>query len=113
MTGYRKEKIAALFRREISELIRQNITEKYGLVTLTDIEVKSDLKDAKIFISVHLQQYEDDVLAILASKGVEFQRILGRKLKIKFSPRLHFVADKNLEKIEQIDKILQEIDHGS
>lgn len=111
MTGHRREKVASLLKRELSKLLVENLAERYGLVTLTDIELTSDFKEAKVFILVHEQKYEREILDILESYVLEFQRILRRKLRMKFTPRLKFVIDKHLDKLERIDKLIKEIEH--
>ena len=113
MLSHRKEKVSSILKREISELIRKNLAEKYGLVTLTDIDLTNDFREAKVYIIVHQIKDEHEVLLLLFNKNIEFQRILGKKLKMKFTPRLNFIIDKNLEKIEKIDRLLEEINNGS
>lgn len=113
MSSYRQEQISSQLKREISELIRKNLAEKFGLVTLTDIEVTADFKEAKVYISAYNKENEDIILTALTKEATKIQHILGRKLKIKFTPKLKFILDRYQKKIDRIDKLLKEINNES
>lgn len=80
---------------------------------MSDIEVTADFKDAKIFITIFDQSKEEDIIAALTEKTLPYQRILGRKMKMKFTPRLTFKIDHSQDKINRVDELLKEIDHGA
>lgn len=113
MSTRRVEEVSALLKREVSILIHETLAEKYGMVTLTDIDVSPDLKDAKAFISVFDKKDEENVLKDLETESRNYNRILGRKLKMKFTPKITFSLDNMQENIDKVDGLLEEIDHGS
>ena len=55
--GRRVAKVAALIRREMSELLTNGIRDErvhLGMVTITNVEVSGDLQHCKIFVSIFL-----------------------------------------------------------
>ena len=52
----RVQKVAALIKREISELLIDGIRDariQQAMVTITEVEVSGDLQHCKIFISIY------------------------------------------------------------
>ena len=113
MPTHRIEKMSALLKREISQLINLDFAEEGGLITVCDIKLSADFKQAVVYITIFNKDNEAEILSSLGDKKNDYQHILGRKLKIKFSPRLTFKIDHSQEKIDQVDKLLKEIDHVS
>jgi len=109
----RIQRVAALLKREVSVLINDNIPGEMGIVSVTDVDVTSDLKKAKVYVSFLDQSKEEEILAILDQKTADFQRILGQKLTMKFTPKILFLVDNYQEKIDRVDKLLKEIKHGT
>ena len=53
--GRRVERVAALIRKEVSELMINGIRDErvhQGMVSITEVEVSGDLQHCKIFVSV-------------------------------------------------------------
>ena len=53
--GRRVAKVAALIRREMSQLLINGIRDErvhLGMVTITEVEVSGDLQHCKIFVSI-------------------------------------------------------------
>jgi len=113
MSSHRIEKVSALLKREISKLINYDFAEEFGLITVSDIKVTADFKEAVVYLSIFEQNKEMDILDNISKKSFEYQHQLGRKLKMKFTPKLSFKIDHFQEEIDKVDKLLKEIDHGS
>lgn len=113
MLSKRKLCVSALIKREMSLMVKEVLPEELGIVSITDIEITADFKEAKVFVSVFDPENEKKVLSILENKALLFQHTLGRKLKLKFTPKIKFTLDKYEEKLERVDKLLEEIKDGS
>ena len=53
--GRRVKRVAALIRREISQLLINGIRDErvhLGMITITEVEVSGDLQHCKIFVSI-------------------------------------------------------------
>lgn len=109
MSTRRVQKVSELILQQLSSLIRQELSEDYGLITVTDVILTPDLREAKVFFSCFEKKNEPLILKDLDGKIKFFQQFLGRKLQMKFTPRLKFEIDKNLDKVDRIEEIIDEI----
>jgi ribosome-binding factor A len=100
--GRRVERVAALIRREVSELLMSGIKDErvgHGMVSVTNVEVAGDLQHCRIFVSVYGSQDDRDLaMAGLKSATPFVKGELGRRLKLRRTPELVFVLDRGLEK---------------
>ena len=113
MKSVRLEKISEQLRRELSVLIQQEFSETYGVITITRVYITPDIKVSKVYFSCLDKIQENDVLMSLNKKARYFQSIIGRKLKIKFTPVISFQIDDYQGDIDNVEKLLQEINHGA
>jgi ribosome-binding factor A len=105
----RVAKVAELLKQLLAGMIKANLAEDYGMVTIIDVDLTADLKNAVIYISCLEKQYQDEVLKQLAAKTKDFQHYLGRKLEMKYTPRLEFRLDRGLEKVNRVQEILENL----
>lgn len=113
MLENRRQSVSAQIKREMSLMVKEVLPEELSIVSVTDIEITADFKEAKVFVSVFEPENEKKVLKILKSKVNFFQARLGRKLKLKFTPKIKFALDKYEEKLERVDELLEGIKDGS
>ena len=80
--GRRVERVAALIRKEVSELMINGIRDErvhQGMVSITEVEVSGDLQHCKIFVSVFGEAQErDQVLEGLQAASGFLRGELGR-----------------------------------
>jgi len=99
--GRRVERVAALIRREVSELLVHGLKDEriaLGMVSVTTVEVAGDLQHCKIFVSIFGS--EDDRQEALAGlkSATPLSRELGRRLKLRRTPEVIFQLDRGIEK---------------
>ena len=100
--GRRVERIAALIRKEMSDLLISSIRDErinQGIVTITEVEVAGDLQHCKIHISVLGEQKQKDFVMEGLQDAAGFLRgELARKLQMRRAPELVFQLDNGIEK---------------
>jgi ribosome-binding factor A len=109
----RISQISSVVQKYLSQKILQDIPEDYGLVTVVDVIVAPDLKEAKIYISTIDEPSLEPVLKLLNGKSSEYHWELKKQMTVRYVPNLHFYADNSLEKINKVEKILEEIKNGA
>lgn len=123
--GYdRPSRVGDLIKQEVaSMLIRGDIKDpRVGLVTLTDIKMTRDLKNARIFFTITgLSLVGDEALseeakeeAENAGKGLQsaagfIRKELGRVLSLKYIPNIIFEYDSTLDYASRINKVIAKI----
>ncbi|HRQ64956.1 MAG TPA: 30S ribosome-binding factor RbfA [Xanthomonadaceae bacterium] len=106
---HRTDRVAAQLRRELGALVHEAVRE-HGLpsCSVSDVEVSRDLGHAKVFVTALLP--EEAPLAVKALKGLarELRYRLGRMLRMRSIPELHFHYDPSVDEGERIERLLRE-----
>jgi ribosome-binding factor A len=97
MSEVRSKRVEELLREEIASLIlRGEIKDPrvHGLLSITRVEAAKDFSYAKVFVS-SLSGGGDLDAAVegLNSAHGFIQSVIGRKIRLRLTPKLHFVAD--------------------
>ena len=95
----RTRRVGELIQRELALLINSELSDpRVGLVTLTDVKLTRDLKNAKVFVTELSNSSEHtDLIDALSSASGYLKRLLSRKLDLRTTPKLHFIYDNSIE----------------
>ncbi|MFA5192229.1 MAG: 30S ribosome-binding factor RbfA [Verrucomicrobiia bacterium] len=112
MSTLRMQRVSELIKQEVSAIISRDIvSENVGMITVTGCEVASDLKTARVYISVIGDAGKQAAaLALVERHQGHIQRALGRAVVLKYIPHLTFYIDESIERADRIEKILNEIE---
>lgn len=109
----RVERVAALIRREISELLVNGIKDErvsLGMVSVTNVDVAGDLQHCKIFVSIYGSEADrDQAMEGLRSASAYVKGELGRRLKMRRTPEVVFHLDRGLERGTTVLGLLNEL----
>ena len=111
MAKYRADRFANEVRREIAEIISREIKDpRLELISIVQVESASDLSSVKIFCSNIGSHTDEEVLSAL-NKAQDFIRMqLGKRLKARIVPELHFVLDNSIAYgVMMNEKIMKQI----
>ena len=99
-------------KRELSELIRTQVRDpRVGVVTVTAVEMASDLGSARVFVRIIGDEAEfKETLAGLEAAAPFLRGLLGRILHIRRIPELRFREDRSMEHARRIEQLLSEVD---
>ena len=112
MAGHRIDRISEDIKREIIAVIRElkdpRIMDK--LLTVVRVEVSSDASFAKVYISA----MDGLDTAKTAVKGLEsatgyIRKEVGKRLRLRKTPELKFIADNSIEHGMNITKIMDDL----
>lgn len=107
----RSVRVGDQIKREISEILQKEMRDPgLGFITITAVEVSADLKQASAFYSVlgTEEQKRNSGLALQRAAGF-IQQQIGKRIRMKYLPRLRFQYDQSLEYGEKIDRLLNQI----
>ncbi len=105
----RLRRVAEQLRRELAVLLREEVKDpRVHMVALSSIDVSRDLGHAKIYISV----LGDEVAVAAALEGLThaegfLRRELGRRMRLRTIPHLHFLHDTSMEQGARINELLE------
>jgi ribosome-binding factor A len=98
-TSQRSLRVADQIQRELSQLLRDEVKDpRVGRVTVTGVEVTSDLSHAKVFFS-HLagREHADEAVQALQRTAGFLRSELSHRLGLYSVPQLHFTYDDSIE----------------
>jgi ribosome-binding factor A len=106
---YRKLRVQDLLREEIALIIQREIRDPgMGFITILGVKMSEDLKNAKVYLSIYGdEQTKAATLEALKRSKNYIKFLLGKRIKLRSMPELHFVIDDTYEKAARIEEILK------
>lgn len=105
----RSDRVSAQLRRELGALVHAAVRE-HGLpsVSVSDVEVTRDLAHAKVFVTALQSERSGEAVKALKELAGPLRYELGRAVKMRHVPELHFHYDDSFDRGERIDLLLRE-----
>jgi ribosome-binding factor A len=112
---HRPERIAETLREEIAQIVGYELEDpRLTLVTVTEVRVADDLRDASVYVTVQGDEAEHQTALLALRHAAPYVRKqLGFALNLRHTPALHFVRDTIEEKAERVETLLGKIEHGA
>jgi len=108
----RTEQLNQQFQTELSDIFLKEIEFPHdSLVTIVNVDIPEDLSMARVAVSILPVKYTGQILELLTKKSRSLEKILYRRLQMRFIPKLRFEIDRTEEKASVIDALLDEIKH--
>ncbi|MBR4384042.1 MAG: 30S ribosome-binding factor RbfA [Selenomonadaceae bacterium] len=108
----RIEKLQELIKQEIGKMLLNEIKDpRIGFVTVTDVEMTGDLREAKIFVSVMggAEQLKTSFEGLNSALGF-IRREIGKRIRLRFTPEISFAPDTSLDYGDHIQKLLLQVE---
>lgn len=107
----RPERVGSLLREEIGIYFQRNFSiSEYGIITVTDVVMSADLKIAKVYVSIYGEEKKKQrVLAKLESQIPIIRGMIGRSVRLRYTPEIEFFLDETLDRVMKIENIFNEI----
>jgi ribosome-binding factor A len=104
-------KVDEEFKREIGKIIDQDLKNPNitGLISVTKVKTLSDLKSARVYISILNSKSKKNTLAGLKNATGFIRSELAKRVNLRYTPELIFEIDDTFEYGAKIDNILKEI----
>lgn len=107
----RIDRISEEVRRELSDIIQNDVKDPRlpEFVSVTGVRVVKDLKHAKVYISVlgTPEQKQEAIKALIHAAGF-IRREIGHRVRIRYTPELHFELDDSIEHGIRINQLISE-----
>ena len=109
--GRRIPRLNEQLKREITAILKSDVRDpRIGFVTITHVEVTQDISHAKVFASVMGEDEDKEASVAGLHAAAPFIRgELGRRLRVRRVPELHFELDRALEHAMHIERLLSEL----
>jgi ribosome-binding factor A len=111
METNRQKKIAGVLQKDLADVLQHAAQDgmKGVIISVTKVNVTSDLSQAKVFISVFPQLKRDIILKGVQENTATIRYEMARRTKnqLRRMPNLLFYIDDSLDYIEEIDNALR------
>ncbi|AKX45672.1 ribosome-binding factor A [Thiopseudomonas alkaliphila] len=98
----RTQRIGDQMQRELATMISREVKDpRLGFITITAVDVTRDLGHAKVFITVMGDNTAEQIqsnLDVLNDAAGFLRMLLGKAMKLRTIPQLHFHYDSSIER---------------
>lgn len=112
MANHNLGRLTEDIKREISTAMTQ-LTDKRiseGFVTVTHVDLTSDLSYCKVMVSVMGgEEKTDEIIGVLQKAEGFFKKRINARIKMRKMPEIIFIGDNSLDYYEKIDKIISKL----
>ncbi len=105
----RADRVGEAIREEIATFLAESVKDPrvVGFVTVTGVELTSDLRHAKVFVSVMGSDAEKEAtFEGLASTASHLRSRVGRALRLRVAPEIQFREDDSVQRAARIESLL-------
>lgn len=106
----RIQRLNSLIQREISQVLLKEFDFSLDLlVTITRVEVSSDLVDCSIWVSVFPEEKRGKVLGFLNNKIYLVQQKLNSRLRMRPIPKIKFLEETLVAEAGEVESLLEKL----
>ncbi len=123
MSSQRAQRVAETIHKELSSMRIKGLKDpRIGFVTITSVDVTSDLRQARIYYTLmgsqggmgsqsgmDGQDGRSQTKAGLDSCSSYIRKQLGRMLRLRFIPEILFIYDASFDYGQNIERLLNEV----
>lgn len=104
----RKLRIEELLRRELAGMILREVKDpRVQRITITGVDVSPDLAHAKVLITVlGADGPQPEVVEALTHAAGFLRHTLGKRLRLRSVPELHFSYDESLDRAAHLEALI-------
>ncbi len=107
----RVQKLREFIREEVSDILHRGAKDpRIGFVSVTDVELSSDLRHARVYVSVLGSQEERERTMEALQRATGFVRTeLARRLRTYHTPEIQFRLDPSIERATRVLQLLRQL----
>jgi ribosome-binding factor A len=105
MDAARTRRLSERITKIVAELLERRIKDpRLGFVTVTEVRLTQDWREAKVFYTVFgtPEERQDTAIALRSATGSEVGRIIG----LRHTPSIEFIADALPDSARRIDDLV-------
>jgi ribosome-binding factor A len=107
----RPERVGQMVQELLGELFARGMRDpRIGLVTITGVKMSPDLREARVYWTVHgdPEQRKHTAKGLDNARGF-LRREIGASLTLRVVPDLHFTYDEAIDRGERIEQLIRQV----
>ena len=112
----RNERVRKTIMKEIADILQREVRDPRitGVVSIVDVELSHDNSYAKVIYSVFTNDEEAKAQTIeaLNANKPHIRYELGKRIRLRHTPDLRFIASDTLEKGSEVTELINKISRG-
>jgi ribosome-binding factor A len=112
MVNYRSGRINEEIRKEISDIIRNEIRDPRltAMISVTKVDVTKDLRYAKVFVSIYgTEEDKKNSLSALKNSSSFIRREVGYRVNLRHTPEITIELDTSIEHGMHINSLIEKL----
>jgi ribosome-binding factor A len=106
----RMARVNEVVRETLADEVERLSDPQLGFVTLTAVEVSSDLRHATVYYSVlGADEQHEETRRALKRAGPHLRAVLGRQVRLKYLPELVFREDPAIAQGQRVEEIIRSL----
>lgn len=107
----RTRQVGELLKEELTDIIRREVKDpRIGFMSITEVDVTPDLRQARVFISVLHEEERAGTMDALVSAAAFIRHHLKPRLRMRQIPMLDFRDDRSMAYAQHITDTLRQIE---
>ena len=111
MSQLRVRKMQEFIKQEIGQMLLSDLKDtRLGFVTVTEVAVTGDLREATVYVSLFGSDEEKEKSLAALKNATGFIRTeLGKRLQVRYTPEITFAVDRSIDYGDHIERVLKSI----
>ncbi len=105
-------RVNELLQRELSDILRKRYQSESVAITITEVRVSPDLRDARAFLSiVGTEEFAEEKLRWIRTKANDIREEVSKRIVLKYLPKFEYIIDHSAIRGARILQVLDQIEH--
>lgn len=111
-TSSRAARVADQIQRDLAVLLQREMKDpRLGIVTVSAVEVSSDLQNAKVFVTFLGKEEAEEIAAgveVLSHAAGFLRSQLAKSIRMRSVPTLKFLYDKSISEGQKMSSLIEQ-----
>jgi ribosome-binding factor A len=110
-THNRPERVGQMIQELLGQLFARGMRDpRIGLVTITGVKMSPDLREARVYWTVHgdAEQRKQTAKGLEKARGF-LRRGIATEIKLRVTPNLMFTYDEAIDRGERIEQLIRQV----
>ena len=105
-------RVNELVQRELSDILRKRYQSEAVAITISEVRVSPDLRDARVFVAVvGSDELAEEKLKWIRSKSGEIREEISKRIVLKYLPKFEYLLDRSAPGAARIGHLLDSLGH--